>query len=281
MSSLFLCQIKAAAVVEGLVEGAVPKDVYSDYLAFIGDRDPLDITYYGGANARRDVIEVVLTLQALAIGGSIYTIDFKEVESYARQLAEVSAGRSALTMTTIWESDANSHSFSVYSSDALVDSTEFIAGFYVNESNHKALQSKTLQDLQQLTVVCNASWRRDWDLLHSLMPPDNIYKSVIWSSMVKMVHFNRVDFVLAPFQRTPDMALVFEDIRLLPIPGIKVSLNESRHSIISKKHPLGRELFDYFNRGLALMKQRGILKKAYTEAGFFNEKVDTWTLINP
>ena len=58
----FVAACRSAAVL-------VPNDVAADYEAFLDGRDPQTITDFSGPFARRDVVEVVVTQQALARGG--------------------------------------------------------------------------------------------------------------------------------------------------------------------------------------------------------------------
>lgn len=71
---------------------AVLPDIHNDYQRFLADRDVKTVTYYGGAYARRDVIELVLMLQALSLGGFSHPIQFVDEENYVHaQLGEHSA----------------------------------------------------------------------------------------------------------------------------------------------------------------------------------------------
>lgn len=49
---------------------------------------------------------------------------------------------------------------------------------------------------------------------------------------------------------------------------------------ISKKHPRGEEVFEVFNKGLNALKDEGIVKQAYQQAGFFNVRVAEWNKLN-
>ncbi len=258
----------------------IPSDVHADYLKFIGGRDPKQIDFYGGEFSRRDVIEVVLIQQALSKGGDQSEFDFSLVDSYARQLIEIKEGRAVFPLTSVWESDATRLSDHMYTTDLLIRPEEFVAGFYVKPNNARALQANRLSDLALLTAVSNPKWKRDWDLLESFIPTEQLYKSVLWSSMVKMVEFGRVDFLLAPFQSTLDLSLSYEDIHLVPIPGIKISLGEGRRVVFSKLHPKGQELYEAFQRGFAMMKKNGLIKRAYNQSGFFNERAKGWSMLS-
>ena len=262
------------------VVGAIPADVLADYHRFLGDRDPAGLSYYGGEHSRRDVVEVVLIIQALSLGGYKLNLSFLPVESYSRQLIEIKDGRAAIPLTSIWSSDAELLSEQTYLSSTLVKAEDFVAGFYVKSDNLKALSVKNRSQLAKLTAVSNPRWRRDWTVLSSLISESNLHGSVLWPSMVKMVEFGRVDFLLAPFQATADLSLSFEGVRLVPIQGLKVSLGEGRRLIFSKKHPKGQELHEAFEKGFAIMKRNGVIKQAYTESGFYNEAVKDWVMID-
>lgn len=265
---------------EEKVLGAIPSDVYDDYLKFIGGRDPKQISFYGGEHSRRDVIEVLIIQQSLAKGGYESKFDFLLVDSYARQLIEIKEGRAVFPFTSVWESDAEKLSDYTYMTQLLIRPDEFVAGFYVKPSNDKALRVKSLTDIALLSAVSNPDWKRDWDLLNSFMPAEQLYSSVLWPSMVKMVEFGRVDFLLAPFQSSSDLSLSYDDIRLIPIPRIKISLGEGRRIVFSKAHPKGEEFYKKFQKGLAIMIKKGLIKRAYSQSGFFNERVKDWSMLS-
>jgi hypothetical protein len=98
--------------------------------------------------------------------------------------------------------------------------------------------------------------------------------------MVRMVNIQWVDFILMPFNSTPDKSFTMDKIHLIPVNGIGVILKDSRHFVISKKHPRGEEAFQAINKGLNIMRQQGTIIKAYKQAGFFIDK-QTIKIINP
>lgn len=261
--------------------GVIPKDVLTDYKKFIGTQSPNQLRSFKGRYSRRDVVEVAIILQALSRAEEQKTIEFKVVESYSRQLADVASGRAALAMTSVSSSDAEQLKNQVYFSDELVKPEEFVAGFYVRRDNENALNAKSLQDLAKLKTVSNSAWHRDWETLHAFMPSGHVYNTVVWSNMVKMVDAQRVDFVLAPFQANEQLILRYQSIELAPIPNIKISLGEGRRIIFSKKHPKGERLYKAFQIGLQSMRSEGMIKKAYSESGFFNQQVADWNLLAP
>lgn len=70
-----------------------------------------------------------------------------------------------------------------------------------------------------------------------------------------------------------------EKITLAPVPKIAVQLNDSRHFVISKKHPKGAEAINAINIGLQQLRKNKRIVNAYTQAGFFIDR-NTVSIIN-
>ena len=68
-----------------------------------------------------------------------------------------------------------------------------------------------------------------------------------------------------------------DDVDLTLVPGIKVSFPGTRHFMVSKKHPLGAKVYAALERGLVVLRERGVISMAYRECGFFNEEYAGWT----
>lgn len=256
---------------------AVPQDVLRDYALFLAGRNPLGITDYSGPHSRRDVIEIILFRQALAYGGIHQRPTFETMPSYARILEELSSGRTAVLGTSAWRTDL-ARSGDVFISSPLVEDGQFEAGFYTAPGNARALNADSPEKLRQLSAACNSSWKRDWETLEALGVKD-IRAVSTWENMVRLVRSQRVDFLLAPFQPTNALRLVVDGMILIPIPGIKVGLAGSRHFAVSKNHPAGKRLFAALQSGLAIMRSKGLIRKAYGQCGFFNAKTRTWRLL--
>ena len=98
--------------------------------------------------------------------------------------------------------------------------------------------------------------------------------------MVRMVNIQWIDFILMPFNSTPDQSFTMDKVHLVPVKNIGVVLKDSRHFVISKAHPKGQEAYLAINKGLKILRKQGAIVKAYQQAGFF---VDTGIvkIINP
>jgi hypothetical protein len=248
--------------------------VLLDYQRFLAGRDPAAITDYGGPQSRRDVVEVVLIHQALARQDRTLRLGMAPMPTSQRLQAELRIGHAACSATTYWREDFPRPDGLLFS-DPLLQDGEFEAGFYTTPANAHALAARKLADVQRLRVLSNNTWRVDWLTLEQL-GVTRLQHVASWNLMPRMLQQGRADVLLAPFQPTPDLALVVDGIRLVPIPGLKVGMRGTRHFLVSATHPLGPRLRDQLNAGLAWLRQQGLVKRAYEQSGFFNAKVGSW-----
>lgn len=262
------------------IVAAVDEDIIADYQLFIGTRDPISVTYYGGPGARRDVIELVLLQQALHLGGFTGQVVLRPENSYLRILKLVQDGQVPLAGALMWHQDLEPYSDHLYTTSAVVKEGEFIAGLYTHATNEKALAATNLKQIQQLSAASNDHWKSDVTTLKAL-GINKIHYATYWVQIVRMVVADRADFTLAPFQSNSDMKVHVDNLELVPIPGIKVSLPGSRHWAISKKHPRGAEIFAALTKGILLLEEKNIIQRAYEECGFFHAAVKDWKLLNP
>lgn len=252
----------------------IDADVHKDYLSYIGDRDPLTIDTYGGEGSRRDVIEVLLLQQALALGGMEQPLRFRIVRGYLDSLDVLARGDALLRATPVWRADCNNENF--YVSEAVIRQGEFQVGLYTRP--HNDLSSLTLP-LNQLSAVTNHDLKADLNTLKQL-GISKIFDVERWPTMIAMVATGEADVILAPFQDTAGMEMVVGDTRLMPIPDIKVALADTRHWVVSRNNADGARVAQALEKGLALQRKSGTIVRAYTESGFFHPSVKSWALLN-
>jgi hypothetical protein len=87
--------------------------------------------------------------------------------------------------------------------------------------------------------------------------------------------------MLAPFKSALPFNYQGRNYHIQAIEGYKIALQDSRHFVVSKKHPLGKQTFDALQKGLKQLRQSGYIERAYRECGFLNPSVDTWQEIKP
>ena len=253
-------------------------DVYEDYIQFIDGRDVLQITNFSGKNIRRDVVDMILAQQALRLGGFEHKFSYAPGKVNFRNTKMLQNGRLLISFDSYWLNDALPLADEVYISQAVIRNGEYVAGIYTSPKNTKALSVKSLQDLKKLSAVSTPLWRTDWQTLQSL-PIKKLVREDSWLSMARMVNIKWVDFLLMAFNSTPDKSFTMDVVHLVPVKNIAVVLNDSRHFVISKAHPKGDEAIKAINEGISKLRQKGAIKKAYQEAGFFVNEKDI-TIIN-
>ena len=258
----------------------IEKDVLDDYKKFIENKNPLKLTDFKDKYSRRSTIELVLLQQALEKGGyKKPSLKFILTPSYTRKIVQLKSGLGFSSGTSMWIYDLEKSKDFLYISDPLIKNGEYEAGFYTIETNKKALNVKSLEDIQKLTAISNKYWIPDWKTLENLKLK-KLINTTKWKFIVRMVSIKRGDFLLASFQNTEDLSFFSEGTKLVPIQGLKVGLQGSRHFAISKNYPKSKELFKALNKGMKILRKEGIIKKAYEQSGFFNEKVKNWKKLN-
>lgn len=254
---------------------AGPADVLADFQRFLGSRDPLSITDFGGPHSRRDVAEVLLLHQALHAGGWTQSLHFLNMPTGERLLREIGSGRAICSATSYWSEDIIGAESNLSLSSPVLNQGEFEVGLYTLPSNRQALAAKNLEDLQGLRVLSNRNWVVDWRTLDRL-GFERRQHVTNWELMPKMLAAGRADCLLAPFQPTADLSLKVGEVSMVPIPGIKIGMQGTRHYLISRQDPRQQELKTALDAGLQLLRQQGRIRKAYTQSGFFNPKVSQW-----
>lgn len=244
------------------------------YLKFVNGRDVQEIDSFIGSD--RDVAELIFIQQALISGG------FKDIKiigapTALRVLKMVEEGIGDISGNSFWNSSISE--FNIKKSKHIIKNDQFVVGVYVSLENRKALSVKSLEELRKLSFVSSSQWHVDWKTLKDL----KIIKLVDnknWEGMVSMVKLKRVDALLAPFQSTPDLSMNPYGFRMIPIPNIKVALNDFRSVPVSNKVIENSTFLEILDTELDKMLKSGYIKKAYTESGFFNKRVANWKLIS-
>lgn len=264
--------LSAAAVV------VIDDDVLIDYTKFVANRDPVTVDTYAGANSRRDIVELLLFMQMLDAGGFSHEIQLHNEHSYRRMLAMVASGEALAYGTPAWSGDLIGYEHKYWYSPEMVSAEEFVVGAYTSEKNQRALAAGA-ENLNQLSAVTSRQWRVDWDVLENLKVK-RLYSASNWPNMLKMVGAQRADFTLSPFYPGADMIIRQDDITLVPIPNVRISMGEGRRWAVSLKHPLSEEMQAALVKGMEIFRQRGTIARAYTESGFFDPRVSEWPIIN-
>lgn len=242
-------------------------DVYEDYLKFLDGRPVLTIVDFRGATMRRDVADMVLLQQALALGGFTKTFYYQPGKFNFRNTKLLESGDSLLSFDTYWLNDAKALSDKVFISDPVVRRGEYLAGIYASPENKAVFNIRALTDLQNFTAVSTPKWRTDWATMTAL-PLKGLLQEDEWLSQARMVHMKWVDLMLMPFFHDDQGIYQLEQLRLKVVPGVAILLDDSRHFVLSKQHPHGKLAYDALNKGLKILRENGRIEQLYKQAGF-------------
>ncbi len=242
-------------------------DVYEDYLKFLNGRPVLSIVDFRGITMRRDVADMVLLQQALALGGFTKNFYYQPGKFNFRNTKMLESGDSLLSFDTYWLTDAKALAGKVYISEPVVRRGEYLAGIYTSPENLPVLRTRTLAELRKFSGVSTPKWRTDWETMSALALKELIQEDE-WLSQARMVHMRWVDFMLMPFFHDEHGIYQLEQLRLKVVPGVAILLNDSRHFVISKSHPDGRFANEALNKGLRILRENGRIEQLYKQAGF-------------
>lgn len=258
---------------------SVEADIYHYAQEILAGRSPLTIDDFSSENSQRDVVEFILVQKALALGG--FDIDFSfTLGNYdARNIKLLQEGLLLINFDTMWHSQVSKLQDDVYISDPVIRKGEYWAGIYTSQENKDKLSVNNLTDLKQLSIASNKHWYVDWQTLNQINPKALIHEEE-WLSMAKLVSLSWIDVMLAPFTSAQPFKYQGNNYKIVAIDGVKVALNDSRHFVVSKKHPYGEKAFKALQKGLKTLRQQGVIERAYQQSGFFNEQVKDWTILN-
>lgn len=261
----------------------VPPTVLENIRAILHtDESPETFDDFARAGVSRDMTDYVLLRRALVLGGNKYPVvaePWFDV-SYDRVVLRLRSGHATVFSNGIWREDIAANDQQLKTSSPLFRYGEMEVGLYMSPKNPKLHTTKTLEDVRKLTTVSSKQWRPDWNALKGLglaAVHDNVY----WESMVKMVHTQRVDFMLSGFSSRDDLSYQAMGITLVPVQGLKVKLAGSRAWAVSLTHSAGVEAYAAIEKGLAVLREQGVIVRAYSSSGVINERVADWKVLNP
>ncbi|MDP2635732.1 MULTISPECIES: hypothetical protein [unclassified Pseudoalteromonas] len=251
------------------------------YSAFVNGRDIMDITDFSPSTdgSHLEIIEMILLQQALYLGGETKKVEFRPRNWVnTTEFDSLIDGSSLMLARTMWHEDLLDYRGSLYVSDAVIEFGQYEAGLYVSVDNQKAQALKPSQ-LNRLTVVVNPRWHVDWRALVNT-PVSVISYIGPWEDMLAMVETQVVDAMMINFSVSDHLDLNFEGKLFTPLKKLKVILPDTRHFAVSKAHPQGKQVAQALQRGLAVLSERGVIKKALQQSGFINHLTSDWQAIN-
>ncbi|CAM4370721.1 hypothetical protein [Pseudoalteromonas ostreae] len=276
---LFSCGLVAKPVL--IIDIHTDENFSERYSAFLNGRDVLRVNDFTANThgSHLEIVEMILLQQALYLGGETRPVEFR-AQSWisSTEFDALIDGSSLMLARSMWHEDILNYRGSLYVSEAVIKFGQYEAGLYVAADNLHAQQLQASQ-LNKLTVVVNPRWHVDWRALVNT-PMSVISYIGPWEDMLAMVKAQVVDAMMINFSVGANLDLNYDGQLFTPINNVKVVLPDTRHFVVSKKHPQGKDVAQALSAGLKILQQRGIIAKAFKQSGFINQYVKDWQIIN-
>ncbi len=230
---------------------------------------------YFSADWPRTMLEFFILCRAVRLGGVEATYRLENYPNSVRTRFELIKG-TVMTMVDLpWGDFADDDR--LYKSSAVLPVGSFVKGIYVRPDHAAILHVASVAALREYTAVSSRNWVYDWAALERMgVKTINVAR---YDQMGAMVERGAADFLVDEFPGGEDLSQYINNVRFVPVPGIKVVLLGSRHIAVAKRVPHARQVFDAIQRGLAILRDRGLIRKGYQVSGFFNPKVAAWNTL--
>ena len=278
----FILFSNALAAKPALVIDILSDENFSErYNTFLNGRDVLSVADFTANThgSHLEIVEMILLQQALYLGGETRPVEFR-AQSWINntEFDALIDGSSLMLARSMWHEDILNYRGSLYVSEAVIEFGQYEAGLYVAADNLQAQQLQ-LSQLNKLTVVVNPRWHVDWRALVNT-PMSAISYIGPWEEMLAMVKAKVVDAMMINFSVGVNLDFNYDGQLFTPIKNVKVVLPDTRHFVVSKKHPQGEAVAQALTKGLKILQQRGVIQKAFQQSGFINQQVKDWHIIN-
>lgn len=257
---------------EGPLQGYL--DLITERPNFLDDSKPLLVE-----ESQRAVSEIRIFHQAVLSSGLGVSLKLKpESTNMRRAFLLAQKGRMISFTETYSHEDIVDKRDTFYISQAVLRENEYPVGLYSSVENHRALNA-TPGQLNQLSAASHPEWHTDWRILEAI-GVKKIYPVESMVDALNLVAHQKVDIVLRAFHRGEGFVYTYKQQKFAPILGIKVFFPDSRHFLVSRRHPDGERLFEALEMGLSKMRQRGEIEKIYQRFGVMDPRVSDWRVVN-
>ncbi len=264
--------VRSSSVLSAIV--LVPSDVLGDYKSLVGDRAPAMLRDYRGKGSRREVVEVVLLLQALDAAEYPHPIVLRTSPSEAQSMRALAAGQANLLGTTLWKSSLKKFESRIKPSFTVIRSGEYQLGLY----GCKGQLSGAEPVMSSMSVVADKQQAVVWSALQGAG-----FKSLDYfetpEARAKMVCLARVRATVAEFPSSTHLEVSRGGFTLAPFKGVTLVVDASRHYPISNS-ATGSDLVTLaVNRGLKIIRRKGMIRRALLQSGLHHPEVKDWSRV--
>lgn len=216
--------------------------------------------------------------KSLTVGGLAANVQVVRSPNSERSRMLVSNGLADIKSDWDFNIDGNP---SVLKSAPFLRRGKVEKGIYVSRDTFARSSDTPITNVHQMRAVSIRNWRLDWEVLEKLAPRSLTSAATI-EQIYALINAGRADFTLLEFSANgPDMVRNYRDIRLFPMPGVKVILPASQHFMISRDIPDVQKVIAALNTGIEKLHTNGFIYQCLVNSGVINEQVKDWTVLNP
>lgn len=230
----------------------------------------------------RCIASLMILKNALMLGGIDAQFSFLKTPNVRRQEDELLKGNAVVSSHLFTKSsiELSKYKDNFYTSDAVIKDGEFEKGIFCLPGNEKVRNVKTIEDLKKAgKPLIGIHWATECQTLDDLGIKE-IAKGPTTDCLFRMLKAGRADWIPLGFHNSKDLSISRDGITLVPVKGVKFSLNESRHFIVAKGHPDGEKVFNALQKGIKEMRKNGLIKELLTKGGFHCRATKDWKILN-
>ncbi|OIQ52076.1 hypothetical protein BerOc1_00548 [Pseudodesulfovibrio hydrargyri] len=257
-------------------------NAYREILALFGG-DPLKVTPdIPAGRYDRTAVELVIVARALRLGGMNRPVAFVNTSNARRAVEEVLCGNAVMTGQQLDTSvlNARQNVKDLYLSDPVTPVGEFHKLFYCLPENKKVLAAHSVEELNRAgRGIIGSVWNNDRKVLTD-MGVTGLTQAPTFPCLIKMILAGRADWIPMEASNHPGMERFMGGHRFVPVPGIRFSLIESRHFMVSRHHPDGEAVFNALQAGLKELRRQGFIRAMLAATGFRATDRLGWKTLN-
>ena len=220
--------------------------------------------------------ELLIMLKAFYEVGYEPELEFIPTETIIRERESVISGLTAVSAETYFSSVFTDD---VYMSSAVIPLGAFIKGIYGLPGNRALHAVRNLNDLRRFTAVSVIHWKIDWQTLESL-DLAHLYGVSRDDLIPNMIGERGIDFTLFSIPYGDDFAISSGGYLLTPVPHILIALMDTRHFMVSRRHPKGGEVYAALEKGLRILNDKGIIHEILKDCGLYRDDLKEWKILN-
>lgn len=241
---------------------------------------PAEYPFSNPSRPSRLEAELLILCNALERGGYGAERVFAFAYNYNRGLAEAVTGRVDLPTQTVWAAELSAYAEALLASAPVIDRGEWVVGLFTAASRADVVAARTPDAIRRLVAAAPRGWAEDWRALSALGLRGliDVQENMRIPAMIAAGH---ADFTLLQFGPDADMGRLYGEppVRMVPIPGLKVAFDTSRHFAISRQRPDAETLKLALDAGLAEMRADGSLDLILGRVGLREPRVADWTVV--